>query len=225
MGFVPRRSTVELEQSGLMMPKRNRVNPLGQILAIPERGQLMGNRGCLHDDQGRIVRPWLLKAWIVCLTEFKGRQREVMAPRRYTELFFLDEATALSAGHRPCFTCQRGRFRAFFEAWNQANTDITQGRTYGARELDDQLHRERLTVSGEKCLHPMRSNQLVDGVMIIEEGAPKIIWKRKLYRWSFSGYLFDRKLDSDEELEVLTPYSTVQAMRVGYEVSPPKIDV
>src|SRR5579872_7606058 len=87
---------------GDRMPKRNRVTPFGEIIATPERGLFMGNRGMLHDDEGRIKRPWLLKRWIVCELEFRGRKREVMSPGRYTELFFLDEATAFAAGHRPC---------------------------------------------------------------------------------------------------------------------------
>jgi hypothetical protein len=93
------------------MPKRNRVIPSGEIVATPERGTMMGSRGTLHDGEGRILRPWRLKQWLLCVLEFNGRRRSVMAPNRYTELFFLDEATGLAAGHRPCFECRRAPVR------------------------------------------------------------------------------------------------------------------
>ena len=89
------------------MPRMNRVTPFGEIVAVPERGTMMGNRGILHDADGRIRRPWNVKRWLLCVLEFKGRHRTIMAPNRYTELFFLDEATGLAAGHRPCFECRR----------------------------------------------------------------------------------------------------------------------
>src|SRR5499427_5932894 len=99
------------------MPRQNRVNPLGEIVAAPDRGLFMGNRGCLHDAQGNIRRAWQLERWIVCLLEFKGRKRRVMTQGHYTELFFLDEATAFAAGHRPCAECRRERFVRFLEIW------------------------------------------------------------------------------------------------------------
>src|SRR6478735_581650 len=99
------------------MPRRNRVTPFGEIVAVPERGTMMGNRGVLHDAQGRIRRPWQVKRWILCLLEFRERHREVMAPDRYTELFFLDEATGLAAGHCPCAECRRKSYNAFVDAW------------------------------------------------------------------------------------------------------------
>src|SRR4051794_26424644 len=99
------------------MPRQNRVTPSGDIITTPERGTLMGNRGVLHDADARIVRRWQGKRWIACVLEFKGRWRPVMAPGRYTELFFLDEATALAAGHRPCAECRRRRFDEFRDTW------------------------------------------------------------------------------------------------------------
>src|SRR5579883_3295915 len=104
------------------MPRRNRVTPSGEIIATPERGTMMGNRGILHDPEGCIRRPWQVKRWLLCVLEFRGRHRTVMAPNRYTELFFLDEATGLAAGHRPCFECRRGRFLAFRDAWAAGNS-------------------------------------------------------------------------------------------------------
>ncbi len=99
------------------MPRQNRVTPFGEIIATSERGTFMGNRGILHDPDGRVRRKWVLKNWLVCVLEFRGRKRTVMTPNRYTELFFLDEATALAAGHRPCAECRHARFIDFCIAW------------------------------------------------------------------------------------------------------------
>src|SRR3954449_4293664 len=124
------------------MPKQNRVTPFGEIIAIPERGTFMGNRGVLHDAEGRIRRAWQLQRWIVCVLEFRGRQRTVMAPGRYTELFFLDEATALAAGHRPCAECRHARFLDFCNAWGKANPGEGRRSRPTADEIDRRLHAE-----------------------------------------------------------------------------------
>ncbi|HEY3229252.1 MAG TPA: hypothetical protein VGJ87_08530, partial [Roseiflexaceae bacterium] len=102
------------------MPYQNRVTPEGALIATTARGTLMGNRGCLHDERKRIVRTYQVRRWIICLLEFKGRWRAIMSPGKYTELFFLDEATALAAGHRPCAECQRERFTMFRAHWAAA---------------------------------------------------------------------------------------------------------
>jgi len=102
------------------MPLRNRVTPFGDLVAVPDRGALMGNRGVLHDDERRIVRFSQGRRWIACLTDVKGRRRPLMTPGRYTELFFLDEATALAAGHRPCWECRRADALRFRDAWARA---------------------------------------------------------------------------------------------------------
>src|ERR1700744_4016889 len=118
------------------MPRENRVTPLGHLIATPARGTMMGNRGVLHDDVGRIRRLWALKRWIVCVLEFRGRHRTVMSPGRYTELFFLDEATAFAGGFRPCAECRHRRYVDFRDAWK-----TTAGRP-SAVEIDERLHRE-----------------------------------------------------------------------------------
>src|SRR6201998_3464626 len=102
------------------MPRQNRVTPFGEIIATPERGTFMGNRGILHDELGHVKRAWQVRRWLVCVLEFRGRKRTVMTPNRYTELFFLDEATALAAGHRPCAECRHARFLDFCHAWRTA---------------------------------------------------------------------------------------------------------
>src|SRR5207237_6087106 len=132
----------------------------GDIIATPERGTFLGNRGVLHDGEGRIGRAWQLKRWIVCVLEFRGRKRTVMTPGRYTELFFLDEATALAAGHRPCAECRRARFRAFQTAWAAGDS----GRVPTAGEMDDRLHAERVGPGCEKVRFAAELDELPDGV-------------------------------------------------------------
>src|SRR5262249_25126107 len=126
------------------MPRRNRVTPFGDVIATPERGTMMGNRGILHAPEGRVRRSWQGKRWLLCGVGVRGRHRAVMAPNRYTELFFLDEATGLAAGHRPCFECRRNRFLAFRDAWAADNRPTVRSETIRADLMDDQLHRERV---------------------------------------------------------------------------------
>jgi hypothetical protein len=195
------------------MPRRNRVTPLGDLLATHERGTFMGNRGVLHDDAGQIRRDWALQRWIVCVLEFRGRHRNVMAPGRYTELFFLDEATAFAAGHRPCAECRHRRFLDFCEAWK-----TTAGRP-SAVEIDERLHRERLTADRRKRTYAAELHTLPDGVFVRRAswGAGVYLVKgRDLLLWSPGGYLRGRPRPKDGEVEVLTPKSIVRAIRAGY---------
>jgi len=200
----------------MTVPKQNRVNPLGELISVPDLGRFMGNRGCLHDGHGQIIKPWIRKAWIACLLEFKDRHREVMSPGKYTELFFLDEATALAAGHRPCATCQRDKYNEFISLWNQAKQDNTSHGRLGAKELDEQLHQERLLPGGQKKLFTAFVEDLADGIMVLEEGQPYLLWEGRLLAWSFSGYSKGRQIAPREEFEVLTPRSVVGAIRSGY---------
>ena len=130
------------------MPRQNRVTPFGDIIATPARvsgaRKMRGNRGCLRDATGRIVRQTRLNTWIYCVLEFKGRRRALMQPGRYTELFFLDEATALAAGHRPCAECQRGRYNEFMACWGKANAGLLGGEKLRAPVVDAVLQRERV---------------------------------------------------------------------------------
>ena len=127
------------------MPLQNRVTPFGAIVAVEERGLLMGNRGILHDDARRIVRPWQVKRWIACRTEFRGRWRPVMQPRTWTELFFLDEATAFAAGHRPCAECRHADYQRFKAAWA-----VCSGAAASADQMDAVLHGDRLDETGAR---------------------------------------------------------------------------
>src|SRR5262245_27957504 len=184
------------------MPLQNRVTPLGELIATCDRGTFMGNRGVLHDAQRRIKRPWQLKRWIVCVLEFKGRKRAVMTPGRYTELFFLDEATALAAGHRPCAECRRERFNAFREAWRSALPT--------ADEIDCRLHTERVGPNRAKRLFRAGLDELPNGVFVrrAEWGEDAyLVWGGGLLAWTPGGYTarIDRPLKA--EVLVLTPQS------------------
>ena len=196
------------------MPLQNRVTPSGEIVADPSRGLLMGNRGCLH-GQGRTlgVSRWRSKLWICCLLDFKGVQRDPMPPGRWTALFFLDEATALAAGHRPCGYCRRGDFLAFAEAWRAARG---LPRRRWAAEMDTALHRERTDRSRRKLSYLAPADELPDGVMIRIAGEPGLLAGGRMRPWSFRGYGAPAPADPAGLVEVLTPPSIVAAIAAGY---------
>ena len=183
------------------MPLQNRVPPFGEIVADPARGTMMGNRGGrLHDDERRLGRRRSAgRAWICCRLSFNGRRREVMAANRYTELFFLDEATAFAAGHRPCFECRRRDAQRFRDALG----------AHCAFEIDRALEDERQGPKPETNLA-----LLPDGAMVALDGAAWLVWRGALRRWSFAGYGAARPIEGRGLL--LTPKSTVGALGRGY---------
>jgi hypothetical protein len=194
------------------MPLQNRVTPKGDIVAIPHRGLFTGNRGIIHDTATKTLlrKRWSSPAWLTCVLEFRGRRRKVMAQRGWTELFFLDEATAFAAGHRPCFFCRRDDANRFRAAWEEGNgvTDVR------APEIDAVLHRERF--ASAKKLHPlpMKIEKLPDGTMLQDGEDSFLIAQGKAYLWSPAGYTpTDRNLD---HAMLLTPPSTVRAFAAGY---------
>jgi hypothetical protein len=195
------------------MPLKNRVTPFGDIVAIPERGSFMGNRGIIHDPstQRLLRRRWTSKAWIICLCAFKGVRRQVMSRRSWTELFFLDEATALAAGHRPCFFCRREAAEAFRAAWATGNG----GAKPRASEMDATLHRERLD-RGQKRLHvlPVPPAALPDGAMVAVGEAAYLISGGRALLWSPAEYQGEGL--PLEGVRLLTPPSTVRALAAGY---------
>jgi hypothetical protein len=199
-------------------PRQNRVTPFGALIAVESRGTLMGNRGCLHDDQQRIRRPFACKRWITCVLEFRGRYRTVMTPGRYTELFFLDEATALAAGHRPCAECQHARYRLFREAWAEANAELIGGSSLSADEIDRVLHAERVDDRRGKRTYLARVSELPSGAMIADdEGVPYLVHGQRLLRWEPGGY--GRSIPKPGGIvSVLTPKSIVRAIGQGYPV-------
>jgi hypothetical protein len=198
------------------MPRQNRVTPAGDIVAVSDRGTLMGNRGCLHDDEGHIRRPWQVRRWIACVTDFRGRKRQLMTPGHYTELFFLDEATALAAGHRPCAECRRDRFNAFRRAWSAASK---QSSLPTADEIDRRLHAERVNPDRSKRCFTATLAELPDGVMVRHDlwgdTAHLVLGDRRL-AWSAGGYIGRVARPADLEVGVLTPESTVRAIRTSY---------
>ena len=196
------------------MPLQNRVTPTGEIVAVPARGLFVGNRGVLHDERKRLGRRrWALKAWIICQLAFKGRHREVMTPRRWTELFFLDEAVAIAAGHRPCYECRRDRFRAWQTAWQTAQALPQPPR---APEMDACMHAERIE-PGTRSQRIWRSTaeDLPDGAFVTVDGVPHLVRGDGIRPWSWAGYGMAVARPSGE-LTVLTPPSSVAVLRAGY---------
>ncbi len=196
------------------MSLQNRVAPTGEIVAVPERGLFMGNRGVLHDADKKLGRRrWALRAWLICRLDFKGRHRAVMTPRRYTELFFLDEASAIAAGHRPCYECRRSDFQAWQTAWQTAQGLSALPR---APEMDACLHAERIVPgSREQRVWESDSADLPPGAFVAVDGTPHLVQREGLRPWSWSGYGDAIALPAGT-VPVLTPPSSVAALRVGY---------
>jgi hypothetical protein len=193
------------------MALQNRVTPFGEIVAVPGRGTMMGNRGILHDEYRRIVRYAAVRRWIACVLEFRGRHRNVMTPHRYTELFFLDEATALSAGHRPCAECRRGDYLRFQSLWR-----ATYGGAADADSMDERLHADRLDGKKKRTYRDDVAN-LPDGAYVALENAAWLIWDGELRAWSQDGYADRRLRPKRAEIDVLTPRSIVGILASGYK--------
>lgn len=195
------------------MPLQNRVTPFGEIVSDVHRGRFTGNRGIIHDPATRTLlnRRWSSKAWITCVCEFRGRRRKVMSTQSWTELFFLDEATSLAAGHRPCFYCRRNDAEAFRDAWAKGNERAKPR----APEMDAVLHGERLDGKAKR-LHPLRvpALSLPDGTMVASEGDSYLVARGATWLWSFAGYRSMPVAPTDVRL--LTPPSIVNALRAGY---------
>jgi hypothetical protein len=195
------------------MPLQNRVTPTGEIIATPHRGLFTGNRGIIHDPVTKtlLTRRWASQAWLTCVCEFRGRRREVMGGRSWTELFFLDEATALAAGHRPCFFCRRDDANRFRAAWEKGNGVAR----VLARDIDAVLHRERLSGS-RKRLHAraMPLQKLPDGAMLQDGNESYLIVEGRALQWSPAGYL--KAQTALQGAMLLTPPSTLRALGAGY---------
>jgi hypothetical protein len=195
------------------MPLQNRVTPIGDIIATPHRGMFTGNRGIIHDPATKTLlrKRWASAAWLTCVLQFKGRRRKVMGGRSWTELFFLDEATAFAAGHRPCFHCRRGDANRFRAAWEEGN------RLANAlvRDIDATLHRERLEHGGKR-LHRLTlpPEQLPDGAMVQQGSESYLIAQGRALLWSPAGYRQTKTALEDAML--LTPPSTLRAFAAGY---------
>ena len=202
------------------MPLRNRVTPFGELIETPARGTLMGNRGCLVDGSRRIVRRYQGRRWIACVLEFKGCRLPLMEPGHNTQLFFLDEATALAAGHRPCMECRRQDYVRFREHWAAANADRTDGVLPSAAAIDTILHTERITHDGNRVLYPEQIANLPVGSIIIlapGESAAYLVLQYRLLLWTPDGYVQPMPRPASGVVHVLTPRSIVRTLRDGYQ--------
>ncbi|MBN8856473.1 MAG: hypothetical protein J0H07_31755 [Sphingobacteriales bacterium] len=197
---------------------QNRVDPFGNIIRTPARGAWMGNRGVIHDEHKTIRRAFKIKAWITCVLQFKGRHREVMTPNRWTELFFLDEATAFAAGHRPCFECRREDAVRFKSCWTKGNPEYGFSVKTPIGEIDKILHGERIDACGQKVTYEALLQELPDGTFIELEGRAWLVANGHVHGWTPFGYEKGRALPSGQRVKVLTPRSVVNAFRAGYIV-------
>ena len=201
------------------MPLCNRVTPLGDLIADPARGLVYGNRGSLHDEERRIRRRYATRRWIACRLEFRGRRRpRLMAPGRYTELFFLDEVTALAAGHRPCAECRRADYNRLTGLWSELHPG-----QHGADAIDDQLHDERLAARGERRLHAAPYSGLPDGTFVLHDGQPCLVLGAFLLTWSASGYSKRRRRPARGDAAVITPPSLLALLNAGWSPLVPLI--
>lgn len=198
------------------MTLQNRVDPFGNIIKTLERGTFMGNRGLLHNNKKEICRSYKTNAWITCLLAFKGRRRVVMAPGKYTELFFMDEATSFAAGHRPCFECRRGEADVFKSHWLNGNAAYGLHAQTSIKEIDKVLHKERITKNKVKLTFEEPLVSLPNGTFVIWGNEPYLIKDGAMYAWSSAGYGKAISFPLLEKVAVLTPKSIVNAFKNGY---------
>ena len=193
------------------MTLQNRVLPDGSIVSNPERGALMGNRGILHDANRQLgTARWRHKAWVCCLLSFKGRRRALMSPNKYTELFFLDEAVSLAAGHRPCAECRRADHLAFVDAW-----ETSTGTRPKAAQMDAALHPARVTRTREQVTITADAASLPNGTFVQHDGTPHMLWRDMALPFSPAGY-GPACPRPDGGITVLTPQPTVAVLSAGY---------
>jgi len=198
------------------MPLQNRVTPFGDLVAVADRGLMLGNRGVLHDPERRVVRYSRGRRWLVCRPEFRGRRRTIMRPGSYTELFFLDEATALAAGHRPCAECRYRDYQDFRRCWAIARADPS-GTLPSADRIDAQLHRDRLASPGVRKTYRAEIAALADGVFILQDGEAWLLWQAALLRWTPGGYeRRGARRPTHGRVTVLTPRATAYTIAAGY---------
>ena len=199
------------------MPLQNRVTPTGEIIAHPARGLVMGNRGgVLHrPDRTLSERRWVSRQWICCVLSFNGRRRTVMSPNRYTELFFLDEATALAAGHRPCFECRRADALLFASLWAAVYGASQRAK---AADMDISLHAERLYGDGAKRTHPAALDELPVGCIVIDARlqSSHLVLSDRLMKWTPAGYFDAIARPTGLRVQTLTPPAIISVLKTGY---------
>lgn len=195
-------------------PLQNRVDPLGQLHAVPSKAAaMMGNKGILHDKHQNVVRPWVGKSWVACDPHFQSiDRRPLFQPNRYSELFFLDEATAYSAGHRPCWYCQRDSYSDLKTRWMQL---FSAGAALSIQIIDAQLHKERAIRGGGKLTYQAKLADLPYGTFVHMDERAFLVHDRRLLEWSFDGYVVSISLEGEKLVEVLTPWSIVELFKQG----------
>ncbi|MBL0745680.1 hypothetical protein [Chryseolinea lacunae] len=193
---------------------QNRVDPWGKFIKTSARGLWMGNRGVIHVDK-KIKKAFNHKAWITCVLEFKERRREVMTPGRWTELFFLDEATAFAAGHRPCFECRRDDAKRFKACWINGNPTHQFNLKTSVKFIDEVIHSERIDRDHKKITHQAPASGLPEGTFFLLDDNAYVLVKGRLHRWTPFGYENSVALP-ESPLTILTPRSIVNAFRAGY---------
>jgi hypothetical protein len=203
------------DQTGRTPPLQNRVMPTGEIVSHPARGMLMGNRGCIHSPERTLgVTRWRTKMWISCVLYWRGRRRDVMPPGRWTALFFLDEATALAAGHRPCGYCRRADHLWFGDRWRAARGMAVRPL---AGDMDAWLHAERVDRRTRRQLRRLAvAGDLPDGAMVCYDGGLALRRGGALLPWSFDGYGAPVPVGPRTRVELLTPPSIVAVLAAGY---------
>ena len=217
---TPRHASLSGREGLTGVTLQNRVTPLGDLVAEPGRGLVYGNRGCLHDREGTIVRGYNGRRWISCRLEFRGRRRHpLVQPGRYTGLFFLDEVTALAAGHRPCALCRRDDYLALLDFWRTLRAGES-----SAEAIHAQLHAERLSLpTRTRRLHEAAIERLPDGTFILERGAPRVVLGERLYRWTAAGYADPIRRPRRGSVCVITPPSLVGLLQAGWNPGVPLI--
>ncbi len=194
------------------MPLQNRVTPTGELVADPARGLVYGNRGCLHDAAGRIRRRYAGRRWIACRLRFRDWHRSpLLQPGKFTELFFLDEATAFAAGHRPCALCRREDYVRFGELWDGER---------GADAIDARLHEERLAGRAQRH-HDAALDPLPDGAFVLRDCEPWLVRGAELRRWTPAGYAERAARPAGARALLITPPSLVAILRAGWEGAVP----
>jgi hypothetical protein len=196
------------------VPLQNRVTPRSELIADPARGLVYGNRGCLHDDHGRIRRRYNGRRWIACRLQFRGWRRErLVQPGRFTELFFLDEATAMAAGHRPCALCRRDDYGRFSAIWG----DLHPGQV-GADAIDAQLHSERVDPGTRgQLLHQAPLEELPDCAFVLQWSRPYLVLGSALLRWTPGGYAASEPRPANGRATLITPPSLVAVLRTDWQ--------
>jgi hypothetical protein len=202
------------------MPLRNRVTPLSELITTPARGLVYGNRGCLHDDEGRIRRQYATRRWIACRLRFKGWHRHpLLQPGKFTELFFLDEATAFAAGHRPCALCRREDYDRFVAIWHELHPGQR-----GADAIDAQLHDERHDPDTRAQRHHEAAiAELPDGAFVLRDDRPWLVRGAELLRWSPAGYDARAPRPKRATATVITPPSLLTVLRTGWHGAVPLV--